>query len=251
MVQTIHDTEGLPLVKDVLARGALLLDLDGTLLDFAPRPDAVHLPHSLRSDLTFLYGALGGALAIVTGRRLDDVDGLLAPLRLPVAAEHGGELRRTPDGQVTRQHAAKLPPGWDLAAREFAAADPRLVHEAKSAGFVLHYRLAPDRGDTALAFLRKLIAETDGFEILSAAQAWELRPCGVDKGNAVRALMKEPSFAGRIPIFIGDDVTDEDAIAAAQAMGGNGLRVADAFGSPAAVRAWLSSFKGATHAPTP
>ena len=252
MVQTNQTARAVPQARDVLASGALLLDLDGTLIDFAARPDAVYLPASLLSDLTFLHDAMAGAVAIVTGRRLDDVDALLAPLRLPIAAEHGGMIRRLPSGEVSRLPVSVPPPGWDgagwdAAGRVFAASHPGVVHEMKSAGFVLHYRQAPDLGDPIRAFLEELAAGEPGFEILRAAMAWELRPRGVHKGLGVRSLMAHAPFAGRTPFFIGDDVTDEDGIGAAEALGGAGFRVADDFGSPAGVRAWLASLRSAGH----
>jgi trehalose 6-phosphate phosphatase len=235
----------------VVAQAALLLDLDGTLLDLAPRPDAVVVPHALRASLARLYPRLGGALALVTGRRLDDVDRLLAPLRLPVAAEHGGILRPDPSGAPEPARLPRLPSGWERRAAAFAAARPGLLVEPKSAGFVLHHRAAPEHGAAARAFLATLLAEQPGFELLAADMAWELRPSGVDKGRAVRALMARAPFAGRRPIFIGDDVTDEDGMAAAVALGGLGLRVAEAFRSPAGVRAWLAALCEDHDAPAP
>jgi trehalose 6-phosphate phosphatase len=241
----------LPQVRDVLAQAALLLDLDGTLLDIAPRPDAVVVPEALQGCLAVLHVRLGGALALVTGRRLDDVDRLLAPPRLPAAAEHGGVLRAAPAAPPEHPPRPTLPDAWRARAKAFAEARPGLLVEPKSAGFVLHYRAAPEHGPAARAFLGELAAAGLGFELLRADMAWELRPAGVDKGRAVRTLMARAPFAGRRPIFIGDDVTDEDGIAAAKALGGLGLRVAEAFGGPAEVRAWLAMLCEGHHAAAP
>lgn len=249
MRRTSDGPRVLPDPGEVMSRAALLLDLDGTLLDLAPRPDAVQVPSELRESLEALAQRLDGALGIVTGRRLDDVDALLAPLALPVAAEHGGVLRPRPGEVAERRPAPPLPPSWRARAAAFAAARPGLLMEPKSAGFVLHHRGAPEHGAAARAFLEGLLSEEPGFALLEAAMAWEIRPAGVHKGEGVRALMAAPPFAGRLPLFIGDDVTDEDGIAAAQALGGRGLRVAEAFGSPAGVRAWLAALAKRPHAP--
>lgn len=240
----------MPAPRDVLTCAALLLDMDGTLLDLAPRPDEVRLAPGLLDHLTALHGALGGALGVVTGRRLDDVDRILDPLRLPAAAEHGSVLRASATAVPRSAATPTLPAGWRERAAEFVGARPGMLLEPKSAGFVLHYRLAPAQGDKARAFMDDLTGEDSRFEVLRADMAWEMRPCGIHKGLGVRALMAEPAFAGRKPIFIGDDVTDEDGIAAARELGGQGFMVPDMFGTPAGVRAWLASICEQIHAPT-
>jgi trehalose 6-phosphate phosphatase len=133
-----------------------------------------------------------------------------------------------------------VPQPWQDAARGWAAATPGVLLEPKHAGFVLHYRLAPAEGPRLQAALQDLLAGSATHEILAAACAWEVRPRGIHKGEAVRRLMQSPAFQGRRPWFIGDDVTDEDGIAAARALGGEGLRVPERFGSAAGVRAWLA-----------
>ncbi|TCH98664.1 trehalose-phosphatase [Roseococcus sp. SYP-B2431] len=239
----------LPSPRDVLARGALLLDVDGTLINLAPRPDEVVVPGSLRIDLEALLGAMDGALALVTGRALTDVEELFAPLRLPVAAEHGAVMRSRPGGEARRAVLPAAPEPWRRTALAFAARHEGIVFEEKPAGFVLHYRLAPDLGDPAFDLLASLVNTMPDFEILRASMAWEVRPHGIHKGVAVREMMREPPFAGRLPIFIGDDVTDEDGIAAAEALGGMGYRVPDDFPEPEAVRAWLTSLLAGAHDP--
>lgn len=111
--------------------------------------------------------------------------------------------------------------------------------ERKAHGFVLHYRAAPALGPVLGDAMAALVAGSDRFVIVPARKAWELRPRGADKGTAVEALMRGAPFAGRVPVFIGDDVTDEDGMAAVRRLGGVGLRVAEAFGAPAGVRAWV------------
>lgn len=240
----------LPSPREVLARGALLLDVDGTLINLAPRPDEVVVPGSLRIDLEALLAAMHGALALITGRALTDVEDLFAPLRLPVAAEHGAVMRSVPGGDARRAVVPAAPEAWRKAALAFAAQHEGLVFEEKPAGFVLHYRLAPDLGEPAFSLLASIISSVPDFEILRASMAWEVRPRGIHKGVAVREIMREPNFAGRLPIFIGDDVTDEDGIAAAEALGGMGYRVPDDFPEPEAVRAWLTSLLAGAHGPT-
>ncbi|MBS0562200.1 MAG: trehalose-phosphatase [Proteobacteria bacterium] len=222
------------------ARAALLLDLDGTLLDLAPTPDSVVVPDGLRGDLRALRGRLGDAVAVVTGRPIAQVDALLADAPFAVAGEHGGAIRHAPGDPVARAPLRDPPPEWLEAGRRIAAAHPGALFEPKSRGFVLHYRLAPQAGAPMRAALDALLDGAEGFALMAAHMAWEVKPLGADKGTAVRGLMAAPPFRGRLPIFIGDDVTDEDGMAVAREMGGAGLRVQDAFGAPQAVRDWLA-----------
>lgn len=206
MTMTSCHPSAVPGPRDVISRAALLLDLDGTLLDLAPRPDAVVLAPGLLGHLATLHGALGGALALVTGRRLDDLDRILHPLRLPAAAEHGAILRPTPDGPPRLAPTPQAPAAWREAAAAFVAARPGTLLEAKSAGFVLHYRLAPGQGPAAQALMQGFAAAGQGFGLLRADHAWELRPCGIHKGVAVHALMAEPPFAGRLAVALEEAV---------------------------------------------
>jgi trehalose 6-phosphate phosphatase len=222
------------------ARAAFLLDLDGTLIDIAPTPDAVVVPDGLLDSLRALRDLCGGALAIVTGRTLKDVDALLADAPTAVAAEHGTSLRHHPGEAPDTQGIDDPPPAWLDQASRLTEVHPGTCLEHKRHGFVVHYRGAPDAGTATEQALRAMIVnKADEFVLLAAKMAWEVRPAGIDKGFAVRAIMQRAPFAGRLPIFIGDDVTDEDGIAAAESLGGIGLRVADAFGEPGNVRDWL------------
>jgi len=231
----------MPLIGLTPARSALLLDMDGTLLDIAPTPDQVRVAPGLADALRCLRDVMGGALAVVTGRPIEQVDGLFGDVPHAVAGEHGGAIRHAPGAEVIRASLPSAPVEWVIAAARLADAHPGVLLEQKQRGFVLHYRAVPDLGpmlrDAALALIAPLAAE---FQLMEALMAWEIRPRGADKGSAVDALMAEAPFAGRQPIFIGDDVTDEDGMRAARALGGAGLRVDEFFGDPAGVRAWLA-----------
>lgn len=224
-----------------LSRAAFLLDLDGTLLDIAPTPDDVTVAPGLVADLLRLRALCGDALAFVTGRPIAQVDALFPGVPFAVAGEHGTALRRRPDSEVAWTVLPDAPASWVVHARAMAASVPGSLFEPKRHGFVLHYRGAPQAGAAFERGLRLLLTDAPGrFALLAAKMAWEVRPAGVDKGTAVRALMEEPPFAGRRPVFVGDDVTDEDGIRAAEALGGTGLFVPDRFGDAAGVRAWIS-----------
>ena len=221
-------------------RAALLLDLDGTLLDFAPTPMEVIVPPALSATLVRLRDALGGALAVITGRPVEQADSLLPGIIPAVAGEHGGALRPSPGAALQRPNLPTVPAALLEQAGALAAAHPGVLVEQKARGFVLHYRLAPDAGPAVEAAVKSWIAPiASRFQAMPAHMAWEIRPRGVDKGSAVTAVMALPAFTGRLPVFIGDDVTDEDGMAVARAMGGAGLFVPRVFGSPAEVRAWL------------
>jgi trehalose 6-phosphate phosphatase len=221
------------------AASALLLDFDGTLVDLAPTPDAVVVAPGLRDTLRRLRDRLGGALAIITGRPVETVDALLGDAPYAVAGEHGGAVRHAPGEALIRPSLPSPAPEWLQAAEQLVAAHPGTLLERKARGFALHFRAVPAAGPALHDALTALLSGSGTFELLPAHMLWEVRPRGVDKGKAVRLLLARPPFAGRKPVFIGDDVTDEDAIRAARALGGAGFQVADAFGSPSGVRAWL------------
>jgi trehalose 6-phosphate phosphatase len=227
---------------DIGADWALFLDLDGTLLDIAPTPTSVSVPDGLVEVLGRLQRQLGGALAIVSGRPLADIDRLLAPLLLPVAGNHGASAR-LPDGtQQALAAVAALPQDWLERARTACAQWPGTIVEPKPFSLALHFRLAPERKADVRALLESLAAGCDDYEILPAHFAFELRPRQASKGLAIERLMAMAPFHGRVPVFIGDDVTDESGRAAARRLGGMGLDVALNFGGSAAcVRQWLAS----------
>ncbi len=232
----------MPLIPALPASPALLLDLDGTLLDLAPTPSEVVVPPDLCDVLRRLRANLGDAVAVVTGRPVAQIDALLGDAPFAVAGEHGGAIRHAPGATLIRPALAELPEHWPAEAAAVAAQFPGALMERKPRGFVLHYRLAPSAGPALGEAARAIIAaEAEVFTILPAHMAWEIKPRGADKATAVEALMARPPFAGRTPVYVGDDVTDEDGMRAARALGGLGLRVQDVFGTPAGVRDWLAA----------
>jgi trehalose 6-phosphate phosphatase len=222
-------------------KAALLLDLDGTLLDIAPRPEAVVVPPGLTEALRRVRELLDNALAVITGRPVEIVDSLLGDVPYAVAGEHGGAIRSRPGRGLLRPPLPSPPPEWIVKAERLAATHPGLLFEGKARGFALHYRAAPELAQTVRDALQGMLAGSTEFELLPAHMLWEVRPRGTDKGKAVTRLMQSPPFLGRLPVFVGDDVTDEDAIAVAAAMGGAGLRVQDTFADAAGVRAWVAA----------
>ncbi len=218
---------------------ALLLDMDGTLLDLAPTPDSVVVPTGLLDTLRTIRSQLDDALAIVTGRAIDTIDSLLGDSPFAVAGEHGGSLRARPGAVVERPDVPLPPQRWLDAGAALEAAHPGAIFEQKPRGFGLHFRLAPDAGPVIHQVLSQLVADSPGFELLGGHMMWEVRPSGIGKGDAVAKLMRHAPFHGRIPVFIGDDVTDEDGMRVARLLGGSGLRVQDVFGDAIGVRAWL------------
>ncbi len=207
---------------------ALFLDFDGTLVEIAPEPRAVAPSPRLRPMLAALSARLGGAVALISGRPIADLDRLLAPLVLPAAGLHGLERRRA-DGAIERiavPEAALAAARARLAA--FAARTPGVLFEDKGLSLALHYRNAPAReADCRAAAQQALAAAQGGLHLLEGKMVFELRPEGGDKGAAIAAFLAEPPFAGRTPVFAGDDRTDEDGFAVVAARGGIALRVGD------------------------
>ena len=223
---------------------ALFLDFDGTLVDLAERPSLVQVPQELPALLASVSAAVGEALALVTGRRLASIDELLAPMRFSGAGLHGAELRTDP-----RETAPQLQSRLDHAAQWLAAridGDTALWLEDKGAALALHFRGAPERAADAERLLRGAVEGLD-VEVIAGKCVFEARPRNVNKGQALRALIRLPPFAGRRPLYVGDDTTDEDGIRAAQDLGGIGIKVGEGSSdavfrleNPAAVRAWLA-----------
>ena len=207
------------------AAWALFLDFDGTLIDFAMTPDAVVVPPKLRAILVACIEAFGGAVAIVSGRPISTLDALLDPLRLPAAGLHGLELRM-PDGTV--EEAAHRVSGLaELRARfrSLVREDARLVVEDKGSSLALHFRRAPERERE----LRELVAGAttphNGHEVMHGKMVLEVRPAHSNKGTAIARFLQTPPFAGRTPVFAGDDITDEDGFAVVNRHGGISVKV--------------------------
>lgn len=207
-----------------LARMALFLDFDGTLAPIVSHPaDAGVTPRTL-SIVKTLHGALGGALAILSGRPLDDLDNRLAPLVLPMAGTHGLERRDAQGGL----HPAPLPeaPLAEARAKLAVFAEERgLLIEQKPAGASLHYRMQPDCSEAVRSFGAEIAAAYPELRMITGHMVVEVTAAGRDKGQALTAFMGETPFSGRVPLAAGDDTTDEDAFAAAQAAGGTAIKI--------------------------
>lgn len=206
-----------------LQRAALFLDLDGTLAPIAATPGAVGPDPSRSRLLEQLAGRLGGRVAVISGRTVEAVDHILEGRIVPVAGVHGLQ-RRTADGVMS----AAEPHGQLALARDslraFAAADRNLLVEDKGLSVTLHYRNAPGCAD-AVRELAQRLEKVTGLVLQEGHMVVELRTPGPTKGDAVAAFMAEPPFAGARPIYIGDDLTDEDAFAAVAEAGGDGVLV--------------------------
>ena len=202
---------------------ALYLDFDGTLAPLAQSPDEVMVDASLPALLAALAAQLDGALAVLTGRRLAAVDALLAPVHLAGAGLHGAEFRPKPGSTIIRGEPAAASPLAQRLRKRFAD-DPRLLVEDKEVAVALHYRRAPARGAECRAAMRSL-ASPQLFEVIEGSKVIEARPRGADKGAALRAFARLEPFAGRLPVCVGDDRTDEDGFAAAQEMQGFAVKV--------------------------
>jgi trehalose 6-phosphate phosphatase len=241
------DLAGRAAIPD-LRQCALLLDIDGTILDLAPAPQEVFVPAELRNTLSRLEDLTGGALALVSGRSLHDIDLIFSPLQVAAVGGHGAELRVVAGGEaVTR--ARELDPVLKRKLATLTEFGPGILIEDKGYSLALHYRLAPDKGDSLRAAIGDICAAAPrgSIEVLPGKLVFEIKMAGVNKAGAVRELMKYPPFKGRQPIFIGDDTTDEPVFPILSQFGGLGFSVgrvvADVnghFEKPESVRAWLS-----------
>jgi trehalose 6-phosphate phosphatase len=228
------------------ARSALFVDFDGTLVELARTPDAIEVPERLEPLLTRLMVRLDGALAIVSGRALSDLEHFLPAFPGTLVGSHGAERRGVDD----------LPPPGDLVAlhgelRRIAAAEG-LLAEIKPLGGALHFRTAPDRADAAYRAAKGLAAAFPAYVIQDAKMAVELKPRNATKAVAVAALMEEESFSARQPIYLGDDATDEPAMREVVSRGGFAVKVGEGdsaaahrLASPPAVLEWLETIAGA------
>jgi len=229
---------------------AFFLDIDGTLLEFAASPQEVRVEAELLELLGRLRAAAGGAIALVSGRSVEDIDKLFAPLVLPAAGQHGTE-RRSAAGTV-RRHPPPIE-GLGRAAADLVrltAAHTGLVLENKGMTLALHYRQAPSLRALAESEMRAVSAALgDAFELQSGKFVVEIKPSGKDKGSAIAEFAAEAPFAGRRPVFIGDDLTDEPGFELVNRMGGHSLKVGPGITrarwhlfDAAAVRRWLASY---------
>jgi trehalose 6-phosphate phosphatase len=232
---------------------ALLLDVDGTLIDIGPSPQEVHVPEALIRALTRLLVATGGALALVSGRPIADLDRLFKPLMLPAIGGHGAETR-VRGGDVI-PGAKPLPQGLRMLLAQAATPGSGIVIEDKGYSLALHYRKAPQQERHLLERIAagRAAFPDEAIEVLPGKAMFEVKRPGVSKGAAVRVLMTREPFARRMPVFIGDDVTDESVFAALPDLGGKGFSVGRAFkgvcgifASPGEVREALSRLSAGT-----
>ncbi|NHQ92080.1 trehalose-phosphatase [Janthinobacterium lividum] len=202
---------------------AVFFDFDGTLVDLAPTPDGVRLEAGVVDALMVLARWHGGALALVSGRPVAQIDAMLAPLILPVAGVHGVE-RRGADGA---RHVAATPDVSAVLAhaRALAAMYPGLLVEHKRGAVALHYRLAPELEQLCLQEMTTAVQACPGLLLLHGKMVLEAKPAATDKGGAIAAFMAEVPFKGRRPVFAGDDTTDEAGFAYVQQIGGQGVKV--------------------------
>lgn len=218
-------TETLP--RDALdpAKTAFFFDCDGTLAAIVDQPDAARVEADIVDCVRILHAATGGALAVVSGRSIAQLDVMLSPLVLPAAGVHGVE-RRDGAGTIYRPHfdaAAVLQIAKQLDA--FAAEHEGLVSEVKSASVAIHYRMRPELEAQALTLMSDIASQYPEFRLLRGKMVAELSASHRNKGDALEDFMREAPFKGRLPIFVGDDVTDEDGFAAVLKMSGIGIKI--------------------------
>jgi trehalose 6-phosphate phosphatase len=229
---------------------ALFLDFDGSLIDLAPEPRAITVPSGLVATLDALMEHLGGAIAVVSGRPVSQIDEYLAPLVLPAAGVHGAE-RRSADGQAHLVETFSLA-HVEVAARALLLRHPELQIEHKRGSLALHYRARPELESVCVLAMESAVEQSPGLTLLRGKMVVEAKPGGAGKGRAIEAFMRERPFAGRRPLFVGDDVTDEPGFAAVQRAGGIGIKVGEGpscalhrIASPATLRLELQQLAAA------
>jgi trehalose 6-phosphate phosphatase len=236
-----------------LAECAFLLDIDGTLLDLAPTPREVWVPPDLRETLSRLRERTSGALALVSGRSLNDIDLIFAPEVFPAVGGHGAEMRVSIDSEAVAIHAPPMDKELKRRLAAIAKLSPGILLEDKGYSLALHYRLAPHAEKAiyeAVALIRSEMPEAP-IEVLPGKCVCEIKQYGFDKATGVRELMTHQPFRDRCPVFIGDDVTDESVFAIMPNLGGLAFSVgrrvqgvAGHFDEPRDVRAWLTRLIG-------
>jgi trehalose 6-phosphate phosphatase len=232
---------------------AFLLDVDGTIIDIAPTPDAVRVPESLKRTLARLQSKTRGAIALVSGRKLATLDSLFVPLAFAAVGCHGAEWRIKP-GEPVAFRARPLSPDVKQAFLSAIADRTQIRIEDKRYTLAFHYRSAPELGPEIKARLnRALTPYASELRLLQGKLVLEVKPRGFDKGEVIRALMQHQPFAGRRPVFLGDDTTDQDAFTAVRELGGTGISVGrqmvDAeymLPDPQTARDWLAAAAAAT-----
>jgi len=227
----------------------LFLDVDGTLLDFAVTPDAVCVDEALIELLRGTTRVTRGAVALVSGRSIAQIDRLFAPLRLPAAGVHGYE-RRDAGGTIHRRSVLdERLPAARRALEEFARTHEGLLLEDKESALALHYRRVPHLEERARVMVAQLLTSLlPEYELLEGDAVLEIKPASHSKATAIEAFLRESPFQGRVPVFLGDDLTDYDGFVAVRRHRGMAIAVGDRVSAqwrladPAAVREWLRSF---------
>ena len=230
---------------------ALFLDVDGTLVDIEDHPGDVRSDEALITLLVDLAQRLDGALSLISGRSIAEIDRIFAPAKFPSAGAHGTELRF--DGNAVIIAPADFPGEILQRARAFAVEHQGLLVEKKSAGLALHYRRAPRLETACREFVDGLMRELGpDFRLIDGKMVLEIAPLGHHKGEAIRELLQHDPFNGRRPVFVGDDVTDEDGFRVVNDLGGLSIRVGHGNETAAryvlddvtSVRDWLQSLAG-------
>jgi len=228
---------------------AILLDIDGTLLDLAPTPREVWVPPGLAITLNGLLMRTSGALALVSGRSLNDIDLIFAPEQFPAVGGHGAEMRISADSEAVATHAPPMDKELKRRLAAIARLSPGILLEDKGYSLALHYRLAPHAEKAIYAAVSLIRADLPNapIEVLPGKCVCEIKHSGFNKATGVLELMTHEPFKGRRPIFIGDDVTDETVFAIlpdldglAFSVGRRAQGVADHFDEPRDVREWLA-----------
>jgi trehalose 6-phosphate phosphatase len=232
-----------------LNQTAILLDIDGTLLDLAPTPREVWVPPGLTETLKGLLARTSGALALVSGRSLNDIDLIFAPDQFPSVGGHGAEMRLSTDNEAVAAHAPPMDKELKLRLAAIAKLSPGILLEDKGYSLALHYRLAPHAEKAIYEAVSLIRADLPNapIEVLPGKSVCEIKHSGFNKASGVIELMKHEPFKGRRPLFIGDDVTDETVFAIMPDMNGLAFSVgrraqgvAGHFDEPNDVRAFLA-----------
>ncbi|ANW06184.1 trehalose-phosphatase [Bradyrhizobium icense] len=232
-----------------LSESAILLDIDGTLLDLMPTPREVWVPPGLAKTLNRLLVRTNGALALVSGRSLNDIDLIFAPDQFPAVGGHGAEMRIEPDSEAVAAHAPPMDKELKRRLAAIAKLSPGILLEDKGYSLALHYRLAPHAEKAIYAAVSLIRADLPNapIEVLPGKCVCEIKHSGFTKASGVRELMTREPFKGRRPFFIGDDVTDESVFAImpdldglAFSVGRRATGVAGHFDAPSDVREFLT-----------
>ena len=220
-------------------RWALFLDVDGTLLGFRDDPAEVASTAELNALLARLIERLQGALALISGRPVSDIDRVFEPLVLPAAGAHGLEIRMHPEDAVEFREGARMPDAVMDRLQTFVAGRPGVLLEHKPQGVALHYRRAPAAGEAVVETMRALAEDLGpGFRLMEGKMVCELMPAGRSKGKAIEDFMSVAPFAGRLPVFLGDDITDEAGFSVVNELGGHSIHVRESARETGTLARW-------------